>query len=156
MKEEIIYDQPFELEYLLTSQNTGFELAYIYECVLLVFHGTCSFTSICATYNSLHHFSMSKDMQRYSLNYQRVIRGFYTYALLDLSRRYNISVTFDKDDIDKSIEEHFEKLTNIIQDKWGDHRCKVIGCGTILVIDGGLKPTRKICAARTCAVYRNG
>ena len=150
----MIYDDPFDNEYILTSQNTGFQLLYLYEVVILVFHGSCSITSLCDSYNSLHYFSVSKDMERFTLNYQRVIRGFYTYALLDLSRRYKISLTFDRDDIDKTIEIHFEQLTNLIQEKWGNHRCEARGCGSVLVIDGGLKPQRKICAARTCAIYQ--
>ena len=41
----------------------------------------------------------------------------------------------------------------LIQEKWGNHQCDVKGCGEVLVMDGGLKPKRKVCAARTAAVY---
>ena len=81
-------------------------------------------------------------------------RGFFTYTLLDLARRYKFQPLFDADDIDSSISNHFDILHNLIQDTWGDHRCLEPGCGTILVIDGNMKSLRKVCAARISAYHK--
>ena len=117
------------------------------------FHGNVSFSAVCEIYNSVHYSAISKDIERFSLYTKRVTRGFFTYALLDISRRYNMTIKFDQEDIDITISKNFDHLHTLVQDVWGQHRCEVKGCGEVLVIDGGLKPIRKVCAARTAAIY---
>ena len=142
-------------QHLIVSRNTAFEVLYMYEVVMQCFHGNVCFRAVCSIYNSVHYSAISKDTERYSLNHNRIIRAFFTYSLLDLSSRYGIKLKFDTQDIDKSIGNHFDELHNLINVKWKDHHCDVNGCRSVLVIDGGLKPQRKVCAARTAAMFQH-
>ena len=152
--ESVIYDiDALSNEILIVSRRTGFEVLYLYEAVMTAFHGNVSFSAICDIYNSVHSHLISKDVERFSLYLKRLSRAFFTYALLDIGRRYNLKIDFHQDDIDHTISSNFDQLQMLIQEKWGHHQCQVKGCGEVLVIDGGLKPTRKVCAARTAAVY---
>ena len=152
----LLYDEgTLAKEHLIVSRNTAFETLYLYEVVMQVFFGNVCFRAVCSIYNSVHYSAISKDTERFSLYYKRIIRAFYTYSLLDLSSRYNMKLKFDPQDIDVSIGNHFEELHNLINMKWKDHHCKVNGCRSVLVIDGGLKPQRKVCAARTAAMYEH-
>ena len=152
--ESVNYDSDaLSKDILIVSRRTGFEVLYLYEAVMTAFHGNVSFSAICDIYNSVHSHRISKDIERFSLNHQRLSRAFFTYALLDLGRRYNLKMELHQDDIDHSISTNFDQLHMLIQEKWGNHQCQVKGCGEVLVMDGGLKPTRKVCAARTAAVY---
>jgi hypothetical protein len=36
---------------------------------------------------------------------------------------------------------------------WAQHHCDTVGCGKVLVIDGGMKVNRKLCAARKTGIY---
>ena len=152
--ESVIYDSDaLSKEILIVSRRTGFEVLYLYEAVMSAFHGNVSFSAICEIYNSVHCSLISKDIDRFTLYYKRLSRAFFTYALLDISRRYELRIQFHEDNIDHTISSNFDKLQMLIQEKWGNHQCDVKGCGEVLVMDGGLKPKRKVCAARTAAVY---
>ena len=151
----IIYDEDiFKKKYLITSRRTAFEIIYLYEIILSVYHGQCSFSAITSIYNSLHWMSISKDCERYSMYEKQVSRAFFVFALLDISRRYQIPMTFDADSVDTTLKKHYEELHGLVQKQWGSHQCEVPGCGVALVIDGGLKPQRKICGARTAGVLK--
>ena len=44
-------------------------------------------------------------------------------------------------------------MDNAFQEKWTlGHKCEVPGCTTVLVIDGGLKPHRSVCAAKISGI----
>ena len=155
MKEGIIYDDDvLKKKYIVTSRYTAFETIYLFEIVQMVFFGQCSFSAITSIYNALHWMSISKDIERYSLYEKRVSRAFFVFALLDIKRRYHIPIMFDTDSVDTTLKKHYEELHVLIQKEWGSHQCEIPGCGVALVIDGGLKPQRKICGARTAGVYK--
>lgn len=155
LKEGIIYDDDvLKKKYIVTSRYTAFETIYLFEIVQMVFFGTCSFSAITSIYNALHWISISRDIERYSMYEKRVSRAFFVFALLDIKRRYHIPITFDTDSVDTTLKKHYEELHVLIQKEWGSHQCEVPGCGVALVIDGGLKPQRKICGARTAGVYK--
>ena len=154
-KNGIKYDDDIlKKKYVVTSRYTAFETIYLYEVTQMVFFGQCSFSAITSIYNSLHWMSISQEIERYSLNEKRVTRAFFVYALLDISRRYEMPMTFDPDSVDTTLKKYFEELHVLIQKQWGSHQCEVSGCGRALVIDGGLKTKRKICGARTAGIYK--
>ena len=150
----LIFDKPLENKYLITSQSTAFEVLYLYELILMIFHGSCTFSSIAEIYNSLHYTKIQQNMTRYKLYEKRVSKAFFQYAMIDLSQRYDLEIRFIPENIDLTMENHYQELVTLIQNKWGDHRCATKGCGSCLVIDGGLKPQRKICAARTAGIFK--
>ena len=150
----IIYEEPFKRKYLVTCRRTAFEIVYLYEVVLMIYHGQVSFAGVANIYNSLHYLAIKKDMERYALYEKRVSRAFFVFALIDTSQRYKIPITFDIDSIDTTLKKYYESLHLLIQERWGFHQCDKPGCGRALVIDGGLKPQRKLCAARTAGIYK--
>ena len=71
----LVYDHDaLANEYLMISRNTAFEILYLYEMVMTIFHGNVCFRSVCAIYNSVHYSAVSKDTERYSLYYKGAIR----------------------------------------------------------------------------------
>ena len=46
-------------------------------------------------------------------------------------------------DIDKTISHNFQQLRKQYRINWSGHHCDVIGCGTAIISDGGMKPHRK-------------
>ena len=46
--------------------------------------------------------------------------------------------------IDKTISENFQLLRRGFRINWSGHHCDVIGCGTAIISDGGMKPHRKV------------
>ena len=120
----------------------------------MVFHSARTFASVAEVYNSLHYTQIQQDMSRYELYEKRVSKAFFLYAMIDLSQRYDLKVTFIPENIDRTMENHYEQLHTLINDKWGGHRCEKTGCGSVLVIDGGQKPQRKICAARKAGILK--
>ena len=46
--------------------------------------------------------------------------------------------------IDRTISENFQQLRKRFRIKWSDHKCEVVGCGTAIISDGGMKPHRKV------------
>ena len=155
-KGQLLYDEgALANDHLIVSRNTAFEVLFLYEAVMQTFFGNVCFRAVCEIYNAVHYSAIGKDTDRFELCYKRIIRAFFTYALIDLSTRYGFTLKFDPQDIDVSIANHFEELHNLINMKWKDHKCEVPGCRSVLVIDGGLKPQRKVCAARTAAIFQH-
>ena len=53
------------------------------------------------------------------------------------------------DNIDESILKYKLDFRDQFRKIWSvDHQCEVKGCDSVLVIDGGMKPTRPLCAAK--------
>ena len=46
--------------------------------------------------------------------------------------------------MDKTISENFQHLRRGFSINWSGHHCDVIGCGTAIISDGGMKPHRKV------------
>ena len=51
-------------------------------------------------------------------------------------------------EIENAILQHSPEYKKRFRITWGSHTCKVAGCGTWLICDGGMKPHRIVCAAR--------
>lgn len=69
-----------------------------------------------------------------------------TYSLIEMKQRFNIQGPISSD-IDKSLSEYNSQLRDAFYTFWGKHRCDKPGCGSVLVVDGGMKAQRKICGA---------
>ena len=46
--------------------------------------------------------------------------------------------------IDDTIKTKFQMLRGIFGKKWSYHHCSVLGCGKVIIGDGGMKPHRKV------------
>ena len=64
--------------------------------------------------------------------------------------RYGFTVKFDgsEKEIENAILLHSAEFKRKFRMTWGAHKCDVMGCGTWLICDGGMKPHRIVCAAR--------
>ena len=49
--------------------------------------------------------------------------------------------------IDKALAEYYLKNRDAFYQYWSKHSCEKSGCGSVLVVDGGMKNQRKICGA---------
>ena len=74
----------------------------------------------------------------------------FLYVYLEASQRYEIpNYQIIKTSLEANIMEHKEMLTQKFRQRWTHgHKCDVKGCQSVLVIDAGLKPYRKVCGAK--------
>ena len=49
--------------------------------------------------------------------------------------------------IDDCLNHYNEKIRQEFQRRWGNHKCDVPGCRSVIVFDGGMKASRKICGS---------
>ena len=76
------------------------------------------------------------------------------YEILEFTHRYDLTIKHVRGDIDKTILDNFEELKAKFERTWGKHHCEEEGCGRVLTLDGNLKLTRRMCAAKTAGVKK--
>ena len=65
-----------------------------------------------------------------------------------MGQRYGVSPII-LGGIDQTILTNRIQILDAFRQKWTvDHKCDVKGCASVLTIDGGMKPTRSVCAAK--------
>ena len=76
--------------------------------------------------------------------------GFFLYSLIEMKQRFGVQGPINPDvDVSLGI---YDELNENFSKKWTTHHCNKPGCGTVLVLDGGVKANRKICAAKESGV----
>ena len=146
------YDEDcLENEYLVTSRQTAFSVMYLYDLTLQILFSNSSFQALAKIYNNLH-FSKPTGKYREEIFQERITDAFFLYSLIEISQRYGLSTTFNPV-IEVSITACLPILKISHREYWTtQHKCDAAGCGTCLVIDGGMKPHRKVCAAKMSGV----
>ena len=143
---------------LITSNQTGFEVQYLYEVALDIALSNSNFESISAKYNNLHFTNLPYDVlwRRQDLFGKRLSEAYFLYIYLDLGQRYCISnYHVLKGTVDEAILEHKVRMMLEFRERWClRHECDVKGCGEAIIIDGGLKPHRPICQAKLNGVRK--
>ena len=137
-------------KYLVTSTQTAFSVAYLWDCLLQIVFSNASFESLAKVYNNLHFLNLPTDvmLRRIEVNRKRIAEGIFLFTFLELGQRYGvppiifggIDETILKNKI--CIRDQFRKIWSV------DHLCEVKGCESVIIIDGGMKPTRSLCAAK--------
>ena len=137
-------------EYLVTSNQTAFSTMYLWDCVTQIVFSNASFESLAKVYNTVHFVNLPTDVmqRRIEINRKRIAEGVFTFFFLEVGQRYEVPpIIFDN--IDETIlrskvtfRDQFRKIWSV------DHKCEIQGCDSVLVIDGGMKPTRQLCAAK--------
>ena len=74
-------------------------------------------------------------------------------SLCTYSHHYSLQPEYLAD-IDKTILNHMSQFKDIFEETWVNHKCDVPGCGEVMVIDGDMKLTRRMCAAITSGGYK--
>uniref|UniRef100_A0A7M5UMV9 Uncharacterized protein n=1 Tax=Clytia hemisphaerica TaxID=252671 RepID=A0A7M5UMV9_9CNID len=87
-------------------------------------------------------------MNRPTLDRRRLEDAFLLYAVKNVCRSYSIKcdqTITDRNTLLKSINEDFYKK---FVEKWSGHQCEKQGCGRVLVLDGNMKTSRRVCAVK--------
>ena len=138
-------------EYLVTSRQTAFSVMYLYDITLQILFSNSSFQSLAKIYNNLH-FSKPTGKYREEIFQERITDAFFLYSLLEISQRYGLPTIFNPV-IEVSLTECLPILKIAHREYWtNQHKCDAPGCGTCIVLDGGMKPHRKVCAAKMSGV----
>lgn len=73
--------------------------------------------------------------------------------LLDFKRRLNIHVVHEGS-IDDDLQRYLCEIQSKLEQGWSFHSCDVEGCSWCLVVDGGMKPIRRLCHAKKATVFK--
>ena len=140
---------------LVVSDQTAFDLDYLIEITHLIEICSCNFEGLGKVYNRYHNRNLNMDLsqKREDLCRKRLTEAYFLYCYLEMGQRYNIpNYQVIGGDLDSTILQHQEELQNKFRRRWFQHRCDVPGRGTVLTVDGGLKPHRMLCGAKMAGV----
>ena len=137
-------------EYLVTSSQTAFSVPYLWDCLLQIVFSNASFESLAKIYNNLHFVNLPDDvmMRRVEVHRKRIAEAIFLFAYLELGQRYGLA-TIISGGIDNTILKTRAEIRDRFREIWSvNHKCEKNGCSSVLIIDGGMKPTRALCAAK--------
>ena len=137
-------------EYLVTSSQTAFSVSYLWDCLLQIVFSNASFESLAKIFNNLHFVNLPDDvmLRRVEINRKRIAEAIFLFAYLELGQRYGVSPILSGG-IDQTILKHRAEIRDKFREIWSvEHKCETKGCSSVLIVDGGMKPTRSLCAAK--------
>lgn len=137
-------------KYLVTSNQTAFAIDYLWDCMLQIVFSNATFESLSKVYNNLHFVNLPMDVMQHRLEIQRkrITEAIFLFAYLELGQRYGLSPIITGG-IDNTILRNKTDIRDRFREKWTvEHVCDVKGCSSVLTVDGGMKPTRSLCAAK--------
>lgn len=135
-------------QFLVTSNQTSFSVTYLWDCTLQILQSNASFESLSKIYNDLHFDNLPQDVMlcRVEAQRKRLSEAVLTFVFLELGQRYRIP-SIIAGGIDETILVNKQNILEKFQEIWtADHKCDTTGCENIITIDGGMKPTRFLCA----------
>ena len=155
--EEKIYDDlNHKTVFLISSNETGFSIEYLYEATLHVLHSNATLQGLSDIYNQFHNYSR-QNITRNNLCDKRLASGFFLYGFLELSSCYQINpkLKTDKNCIDEALLENQPKLRKVFSNIWsGKHECAFEDCESMMITDGNMKINRKVCSAKFSVVRK--
>ena len=153
---KIMDDNALKNDVLVTSSQTGFNIDYLVELINRVHISSTTFEGAAKEYNRFHNKNLPMDTlsMRIELFRQRVSEAYFLYTYLEYGQRYTIKdYQIIKGNLDSTILDHKTEMLEAYRERWTvAHSCDRPGCKVALVIDGGLKPHRSICGAKTSGV----
>ena len=141
-------------EFLITSNQTAFSVDYMWDITLQVLFSRASFEGLGQIFNNLHFTNLPDDVlqRRENVFAKRISEAFYKYAYIEIGQRYDIEMTLPHT-LDEAILTNKSSLHDVYRTIWTQrHHCDVAGCGSVITMDGGLKPHRKLCASKLAGV----
>ena len=91
---------------------------------------------------------MDVMLRRVEIHRKRIAEAVFLFAYLELGQRYGLSPIISGG-IDETILRNRCEIRDKFRKIWSvDHRCEVKGCESVIIVDGGMKPTRSLCAAK--------
>ena len=142
---------------LMSTDQTGFDVPYLRELALRINKQKITFESEADVYNSFHSETLPMDTidKRIMLCRKRIAEAYFLYAYLELGERYGIqnNQVFGDGDLDQTILKNREAFKLKFEEIWAlDHKCDSPGCTKVMIIDGGCKPHRSVCAAKLSTI----
>ena len=149
-----IEDDALRNTYLVTSSQTAFAIDYLWDMTLQILFSRATFEGLGNIFNNLHFTNVPYDtlLKRENIFAKRITEAFFMYAFIEVGQRFNVEITIPKT-LDEAILANKTELHEAFRTNWTrKHLCDTPGCGKILVMDGGMKPHRKLCAAKLAGV----
>ena len=141
---------------LVTSNQTGFDIDFLYELSIDVSVSSTTFEAASKKFNMFHNQNLPMDVleQRVELNRKRISHAHHLYSYLEYCQRHGIKdYQIFHGTLEEEVLNHKNDLINsFVEEYTVNHECDRPGCKEALVIDGGLKPHRAICGAKACGV----
>ena len=137
-------------KYLVITAQTSFSVAYLWDCLLQIVFSNASFESLANVYNNLHFVNLPMDvmLRRVEIHRKRISEVVVLFSFLELGQQYGIPPVLTGG-IDETIIKTKSQFRDRFREIWSvDHKCDVKGCESVLTVDGGMKPTRSLCAAK--------
>ena len=138
-------------EYLVSSSQTAFELSYLIELAATIELCSVNFEGMSSVYNRTHNRRLPSDLmpRRLELCRKRMTEAYFLFIYLELGQRYAIpNFQVIEGNLDETIIKNQSDFQTAFRRHWFNHKCDVKGCGTVITVDGGLKPHRMLCAAK--------
>jgi hypothetical protein len=149
-----IEDDALRNTYLVTSSQTAFAIDYLWDMTLQILFSRATFEGLGNIFNNLHFTNVPYDtlLKRENIFAKRITEAFFMYAFIEVGQRFNVEITIPKT-LDEAILANQTELHEAFRTNWTrKHLCDTPECGKILVMDGGMKPHRKLCAAKLAGV----
>ena len=141
---------------LNVTYQTGFDIDYLVETVGRVQISSSTFEGLTKEFNRFHCPKLPYDVLNYrsELHIERLVEAYSLYSFLEYSQRNSIKDWYVFNcSLEDKIMSCKTELFNKFRETWTvGHSCDTPGCRIALVIDGGLKPHRMICGAKTSGV----
>ena len=153
---KIVHDDVLNNSVLVTSCQTAFDMDYLVELIGRVQISSTTFEGAAKEFNRFFNQNLPYDVidMRVEVVRKRIAEAYYLYTYLEYCQRYQIAdYQIIKNNIDDSILDKKVEMLTAYRERWTvRHNCDRPGCQVALVIDGGLKPHRSICGAKTCGI----
>ena len=138
-------------EYLVSSPQTAFEIAYLMELAATVELCSVNFEGMSSVYNRIHNRKLPNDTmpRRIELCRKRMTEAYFLFIYLEMGKRYCIpNYQIVEKNLDDTIIKNQSEFQTAFRGRWFGHKCSVKGCGSVITVDGGLKPHRMVCGAK--------
>ena len=136
----IYEDDALKNKYLITSNQTGFSIDFLVDVVSRIDLSSSTFESMAKHYNRHHQMKLPYDVpyKRIDLNADVLSDAFFLYCYLEICQRYEIkNYQIIQNDVEEAIAKKRDDLMKYFRLKWAGK--------SIIVIDTGLKPHRRVC-----------
>ena len=138
-------------DHLVTSSQSAFEVSYLVELAAAVELCSVNFEGMSSVYNRLHNRKLPNDTmpRRIELCRKRMTEAYFLFIYLELGQRYCIpNYQVIENNLDDTIVKKQADFQTAFRGRWFKHKCDVKGCGSVITVDGGLKPHRMLCGAK--------
>ena len=147
----VYHNDALRNEFLVSTPHTAFDISYLIELAATVELCSVNFEGMSSVYNRIHNRKLPSDTmpRRIELCRKRMTEAYFLFIYLEMGQRYCIpNYQVIEGNLDETIIMKQPDLQKAFRGRWFGHRCDVPGCGSVITVDGGLKPHRMLCGAK--------